>query len=301
MTRWTTADMPDLSGTTALVTGANSGLGFHTALELARAGAHTILAGRDDARGTEAIARIRAEAPVASVEWQPLDLASLASVRQAAKAVTGELDLLVNNAGVMMPPYGRTDDGFEQQFGVNHLGHFALTGLLLPALLARPAARVVTLSSMVHRGGAIDFGDLQSERGYSRTGAYAQSKLANLTFALELARRAAHTSLLSVAAHPGFAATSIGSRGGLFNTVILRVGMRLGQPPAIGALATLRAATGPDVASGEFYGPGGPAGMYGYPARTRPAPHACDGETARRLWEVSEELTGVRFDALAGA
>jgi len=301
MSRWTTADIGDLTGTTALVTGANSGLGFHTALELARAGAMTILAGRDDGRGADAIVKIRSEAPAADVAWQLLDLASLASVRRAAESVPAELDLLVNNAGVMMTPYARTVDGFETQFGVNYLGHFALTGLLLPGLLARPAARVVSLGSMVHRGGRIDFDDLQSERGYSRSGAYAQSKLASMVFAFELARRAAGTSLVSVAAHPGFAATNLGSRGGLFNKVILGIGMRLGQPASVGALATLRAATAPDVAGGEYYGPGGPGGARGYPVLSKAADHAYDPEIGRRLWEVSEKLTGVTFDALAGA
>jgi NAD(P)-dependent dehydrogenase (short-subunit alcohol dehydrogenase family) len=294
VSRWTTADIPDLSGVTALVTGANSGLGLHTALELARAGATTIVAGRDDARGAEAIGRIRTAVPAANVEWQCLDLASLKSVRAAAEQIPAELDLLVNNAGVMMTPYGRTEDGFETQLGTNYLGHFALTGLLLPALLARPAARVVSLGSMVHRSGRIDFDDLQSERGYNRSAAYSQSKLACMVFAFELARRTENTSLLSVAAHPGFAATNLGRQGGLFNKVFFGIGMRLGQPAAVGALASLRAATDPDVRSGEYYGPSGPGGSRGYPVLTKAGAHAYDPETGRRLWEASEELTGVR-------
>ncbi len=288
MTRWTAADIPNLHGVTALVTGANSGLGFHTALELARAGAATILAGRDDARGAEAIGKIRADVPAANVEWQRVDLASLASVRAAAEQIPAELDLLVNNAGVMMLPYGRTEDGFETQLGINYLGHFALTGLLLPALLARPAARVVSLGSMVHRGGQINFGDLQSERAYNRSAAYSQSKLASMVFAFELARRTENTPLLSVAAHPGFAATNLGREGGLFNKVFLGIGMRLGQPAAIGALSTLRAATDPDVRSGEYYGPGGPGGSRGYPVLSKA------GRARVRRGDRSPAVGGVR-------
>ncbi len=294
MSRWTATDIPDLTGVTALVTGANSGLGFHIALELARAGAATILAGRDDARGADAIGRIRAAAPAADVDWLPLNLASLESVRTAAGKVPAELDVLVNNAGVMMPPLKHTSDGFELQFGVNHLGHFALTGLLLPALLARPAARVVTVSSLTHRGGAIDFDNLGAERGYNRTAAYAQSKLANTVFAFELARRTEDTPLRSLAAHPGFAATNLGRDGGLFNRLFFGIGMRLGQPGRLGALPMLRAATDPDAQSGEYYGPSGPGGARGYPVVSKASPQAYDADLGRRLWEASEALTGVR-------
>jgi len=302
MAHWTAEDIPDLTGHTAVVTGANSGIGLHTALQLARHGARTVLAGRNQAKGTGALERIRASVPDADVAWRELDLADLTSVRAFAAGHTGKLDLLVNNAGVMMLPYRRTADGFETQFGTNHLGHFALTGLLLPALLASPGARVVMLSSPMHRNGRIDFDDLQSEHRYGRSPAYANSKLANLLFALELQRRveAASVPLLSVAAHPGFAATNLGtSGGGFFNSVVLRIGMRIGQPAEIGALSPLYAATAPDVAGGEFIGPGSYGGMRGYPARAEVAPQARDEETARRLWTVSEELTGVTYDKLA--
>ncbi len=300
--RWTAEDLPDLTGSTALVTGANNGLGLFTALELARHGAEVILAGRNLDRGTAALARIRSEVPAANLHWQPLDLAELASVRAAADAVTaraGGLDLLVNNAGVMMLPRQVTVDGFESQFAINYLGHFALTGLLLPALLSRPAPRVVSVASNVHRQGRLNFDDLHGERRYSRSAAYSQSKLANLVFALELARQAAGTSLVSVAAHPGFAATGLGTTwgsGNAFNTLFLKVGMRLGQPAAIGALATLRAATEPDLVGGEYFGPAGMGGMRGHPVRVRAAGHAYDEETGRRLWAASEQLTGVTYE-----
>jgi NAD(P)-dependent dehydrogenase (short-subunit alcohol dehydrogenase family) len=303
MVRWTAEDIPDLTGRTAVVTGANSGLGFPTSLELARRGATVILAGRDAGKGRAAVDALRREAPGAAADWQTLDLAELASVRRFADAVAARgdgLDLLVNNAGVMALPYQRTADGFEFQLGVNHLGHFALTGLLLPALLARPAPRVVTVSSRMHRSGRIDFDDLQSERRYGRGAAYSRSKLANLLFTLELQRRAdaAGVPLVSVAAHPGFAATNLGTSGSLVNRVILKPGMRLGAPPAAGALPSLYAATAPDVAGGEFFGPAGFRGGRGAPRREKPAARASDEAAARRLWDVSEQLTGVRFDAL---
>ena len=302
--RWTAEDLPDLTGGTALVTGANNGLGLFTALELARRGADVILAGRNLDKGTAALARIRSEVPDASLHWQPLDLADLASVRAAADAVTARidgLDLLVNNAGVMMIPRQLTVDGFETQLAINHLGHFALTGLLLPALLSRPAPRVVTVASNTHRQGRIDFDDLHGERTYNRSAAYAQSKLANLVFAQELARRAAATPLVSVAAHPGFASTGLGDSwgsGGLANALFLKLVLRFGQPAAIGALATLRAATEPDVTGGEYFGPTGLGGMRGHPVKVRAADRAYDEETGRRLWAASEQLTGVTYAAL---
>jgi NAD(P)-dependent dehydrogenase (short-subunit alcohol dehydrogenase family) len=200
----------------------------------------------------------------------------------------------------MMPPRQVTADGFEMQFGTNHLGHFALTGLLLPALLARPAARVVTVTSPTHRRGRIDLDDLEGEGRYRRAAAYANSKLANLLFTLELQRRAdaAGAALISVAAHPGFAATALGTGGGLMNRVFFGIGMRLGQPAAAGALPLLYAATAPGVAGGELYGPDGPGQLRGYPALTRGAPKAYDEQLARDLWDASERLTGVHYSAL---
>jgi len=286
--------MPDLTGRTAVVTGANSGIGLPTAAGLARRGARVVLASRDPGAGAAAVERVRTLAPRAEVETLPLDLADLAAVRAFAAAVTDRydgLDLLINNAGVAMTPRRLTKDGFELQFGTNHLGHFALTGLLLPLLLARPGARVVTVSSDAHPSGRIDFADLALERGYGRASAYARSKLANLLFTFELQRRAeaAGVDLLAAATHPGFNATRIGRLGPLTGVVaaILRV---LASPPEKGALVSLYAATSPDVRGGDYFGPG--------PERLEPADQARDAETARRLWQVSRELTGVDFAPL---
>ncbi|MER7502492.1 oxidoreductase [Nonomuraea pusilla] len=288
MTSWTPSDMPDLTGRTAVVTGANSGIGLPTALELARHGAHVVMAARSRERGEAAVASVVRAVPGAKVEYGRLDLADLASVRAFA-ATVGAVDLLINNAGVSMPPRGLTKDGFELQFGTNHLGHFALTGLLLPRLLARPGARVVTVSSNAQVAGRIDFDDLTLERGYGRLSAYARSKLANLLFTLELQRRArrAGADLLSVATHPGMTSTEIIKipvAGPLFRL--------LTKPAAAGARTSLYAATSPDIRGGEFVGP-----------RLRPmkpSPAARSEELAARLWEVSAELTDVRFDALTG-
>ena len=309
---WTAADIPDQTGRTAVVTGANSGLGYHTALELARRGAHVVLACRDAGRGGDALRRLTAAAPGASVELAALDLADLASVRLFAGSFLDgrdRLDLLVNNAGVMAVPLRRTADGYESQFATNHLGHFALTGLLLPALLARPGARVVTVSSNVHRLGRIDFDNLNAERSYAKWRAYGQSKLANLLFTLELQRRAddARVDLVAAAAHPGYAATNLqfagprlaGSRfGERFNALLNRV---VAQPDEMGALPTLYAATDPAVRGGDYVGPDGPFERSGHPRLVSMAKQALDRDTARRLWEVSERLTGVRYDALAPA
>lgn len=307
--RWTAADIPDLGGRAAVVTGANSGLGFHTALELARHGARVMLACRDEGRGADAVHRIRDRAPQARVEVGGLDLADLASVRRFAQAygsVHDGLDVLVNNAGVMAVPYRLTVDGFEAQLGTNYLGHFALTGLLLPALLARPGARVVTVSSQMHRSGRIHFDDLHGERRYRKWSAYAQSKLADLLFAFEVARRAeaAHVALVSVAAHPGYAATNLQLAGPrLARNPLAEKGFTLanrlfGQPDAQGALPSLYAATAPDVRGGEYFGPDGPFEQRGYPKRVGASKAARDERTAQRLWEVSERLTGVRYEAL---
>ena len=264
-----------------------------------------MLACRDTAKGDAAAESIRADAPDARVDVEALDLASLASVHAFAERVQpSRLDLLINNAGVMAAPYGRTADGFELQLGTNHLGHFALTGLLLDRLLATPGARVVTVSSNAHKFGRIDFDDLQSERSYSRWRAYGQSKLANLLFALELDRRlkAAGADVLSVAAHPGYSATNLQfaatpSRVERIGSLVLN---RVYAMDAVrGARPTLYAATA-DVPGGSYVGPDGFHEMRGEPTLVRPTRAARDPEVARRLWAVSEELTGVRF-ALADA
>ena len=302
MSKWAPEQIPDQSGRTAVVTGANSGLGLVTARELARAGAQVVLAARDHAKAEAARDEILAEVPNARLDLRVLDLAGLASVREFAAGVGADhpsLDLLVNNAGVMMPPRSETTDGFELQFGTNHLGHFALTGLLLDPLGAAERARVVTVSSLEHRPGKIDFDDLRSERSYSPRGAYQRSKFANAVFGLELERRlrAANSSAISVLAHPGYSDTNLqrtGPTGAM--RAILEVGNRLlAQGADDGALPQLYAATAPDVEGGEFYGPDGFQQMRGAPRRVRPVDRATDEELGRRLWQVSEELTGVRY------
>ncbi len=308
---WTAADMPDLAGVRAVVTGANSGLGFHTTLELARRGAGVVLAVRDEARGADAVEQVLRQVPVARLEVRALDLADLASVRAFAAGVGEEpLDLLVNNAGVMAIPHRTTAQGFEMQFGTNHLGHFALTGLLLPALRAGSVrggpARVVTLSSMIHRRGRLDRDDLMGERLYSPWRAYGQSKLANLLFMRELQRRvdAAGVRLLSLGAHPGYAATNLQLAGPRMRRsrpreLFSRLGNRLlAQPASRGAWPTLRAATDPGARGGEYYGPGGFAEQRGHPVLVGMSAQATDAADAAWLWERSVELTGVRFDAL---
>ena len=298
MSRWTSADVPDQGGRTVLVTGANSGLGLHTSLALAAQGARVLMACRDAGRASEALARVRREVPAATAELVTLDLSSLASVQRCAEQVAGRvgaLDVLVDNAGVMAPPRTLTEDGFELQLGTNHLGHFALTGRLLPLLLAAEAPRVVVVSSGAHRVGKIAFDDLQSARSYSRWGAYGQSKLANLLFARELDRRASG-SLLVVAAHPGYAATHLQSGQGSF---VLEALMKVGnavvaQSDAAGAWPQLYAATMPDVRSGDYWGPS-LAEVRGTPKLVGRSKAAQDDAVAARLWQVSQELTGVRY------
>lgn len=285
MSAWT---MPDLTGATAVVTGANTGIGLPTAAGLARHGAHVVVASRDEGKGRQAVARIQAGLPGARAEFERLDLADLASVRAFADAIAGRfdgLDLLINNAGIGMIPRARTADGFEMQFGVNHLGHFALTGRLLPLLLARPGARVVTVSSDVHKAGRIDFDDLDMAKKYGRIAAYARSKLANLMFTLELQRRAdaAGARLLSLAGHPGATATGL-----IKIPLVNRLFRLLLQPPGKGAVPILYAATAPGVVGGGFYGPG--------PKALTPSAAARDEAAAGRLWDVSAELTGVPFE-----
>jgi NAD(P)-dependent dehydrogenase (short-subunit alcohol dehydrogenase family) len=306
MSGWTARAVPDQSGRVAVVTGANSGIGYVTARELARAGARVLLACRSEARGAEAGERLVAEVPGAEVEFARLDLGDLASVREfAATYPSDRLDLLVNNAGVMALPYGTTADGFETQFGTNHLGHFALTGLLLPTLLETPAARVVTVSSTAHALANIDIDDLNSERRYRRWVAYARSKTANLLFVHELARRlAAHGSdVVAAAAHPGYAATNLQTAGPKMAgrraaERFMRVGNRFfAQSADAGALPTLYAATAPDVPPDSFTGPS-LAGWRGSPAPSWRAPWTRDDRASQRLWTASEELTGVTYDAL---
>jgi NAD(P)-dependent dehydrogenase (short-subunit alcohol dehydrogenase family) len=301
---WKAADIPDLTGRRAIVTGANSGIGYHTALELARHGATVVLACRSAERGGAALRRIQAELPGASVSLGSLDLSSLESVRAFAADQTADedapLDILVNNAGVMALPRQSTADGFEMQFGTNHLGHFALTALLLAALRRGREPRVVTVTSMAAWGGHLRFDDLQGEWRYRRWPAYCQAKLANLMFAKELDRRAG--GLTSAAAHPGYASTNLQQAGpramgskleerwyGLANAL-------LGQSAAAGALPSLYAATAPGVRGGQCYGPRGLFQQRGLPTRVRTTPQADRTDVAGRLWEVSEDLTGVTYD-----
>ncbi|GAA2088379.1 oxidoreductase [Streptomyces albiaxialis] len=299
---WTARRIPDQSGRTAVVTGANSGIGFVTVRELARRGARVVLACRSEQRGTEALERLVNELPEAAsrTELRTLDLADLASVRSFAKELPdARVDLLINNAGVMALPFRRTADGFETQFGVNHLGHFALTGLLLDRLLAAEAPRVVAVSSFMHVLANIDIGDLNSERGYQRWTAYARSKTANLLFVHELARRTARTALVAAAAHPGYSSTSLQTGGPLMEDRraaerIFRLGNSLvAQSAEAGALPTLYAATAPGVRGDSFTGPR--LGWRGTPAPSWRAPWTRSDAASERLWVASEQLTGVSY------
>jgi NAD(P)-dependent dehydrogenase (short-subunit alcohol dehydrogenase family) len=301
--KWTSAEMPSQAGRTAIVTGANSGLGVAIARELARAGASVIMAIRNREKGERAAERIRGEVPDARLELRELDLSDLASVRAFAGGQQGPVDLLINNAGIMAPPRRTTKDGFESQFGTNHLGHFALTGLLLPRLNEAAEPRVVTQSSGAHRIGRINFDDLQGERRYVSWLAYGQSKLANLMFALELQRRAsgAGARLKSMAAHPGYARTNLQfASPRWYEQLVMRVtNPVIGQSAEMGALPTLYAATVPDLEGGSFVGPDGFMEQRGHPKVVTGAGRAYDEDDQRRLWEVSEELTGVSYDFAA--
>jgi NAD(P)-dependent dehydrogenase (short-subunit alcohol dehydrogenase family) len=308
-TRWTAANLPDLTGKTIVVTGANSGIGYEAALELARARATIVLACRRMDSANAAAEQIRRAAAGAAVEVMELDLASLASVRafaEAFKRAHQKLDVLVNNAGVMALPYRKTADGFEMQFGTNHLGHFALTGLLLDQLLATEGARVVTVSSTAHRLGKIRFDDLNWEHGYRKWYAYGQSKLANLLFMFELDRQArrAGAKLISVACHPGYAATNLQAAGPRMSGASLMewgtaVANRVfAQSAAMGALPTLYAAAAPDVTGGDYFGPEGFQEMWGSPVKVSCSAAARDEAAAAHLWSVSEALTQVRYSAL---
>ncbi len=328
---WTARDVPDQHGRVAVITGASSGIGLAAARVLAEHGATVVLAGRDPDRISAAADRVRAgvaadgpahdgpepEAPVrertaqegtaqeGTVQTLQLDLASLKSVGQAAAEISDrfpQLDLLINNAGVMMPPYGTTEDGFELQIGTNHLGHFALTGLLLGRMLRVPGSRVVTVSSNGHRAGRINLGDLQSSRHYRKTSAYAQSKLANLMFTYQLQKRlsAAGAPTIAVAAHPGTAQTELTRHLSSVSNVVLsprlgRLNSWLVQDAAMGALPTLRAATDPAVVGGTYYGPAGLAQLTGYPVRVRSSGRSHNATAARQLWAESERLTGVSY------
>jgi NAD(P)-dependent dehydrogenase (short-subunit alcohol dehydrogenase family) len=300
---WNAEDLPDLTGTSAVVTGANSGIGYVTARELARHGAHVVLACRSQERANAAVDRLLDEVPDADVAVHLLDLADLASVREFADTLPlDRLDRLVNNAGVMALPRRTTADGFEMQLGTNHLGHFALTGLLLDRLLSAPAPRVTTVSSLAHRAGWMRWDDLQGEHRYFRWAAYGQAKLANLLFALELQRRAdaAGVALTSTAAHPGYTATNLQTASAKMtgnaveeraNELLNRV---VAQDAETGALPTLFAAAGP-VPGGIVAGPGGFLEMHGSPRVVGVSGRAQDPGAAARLWQVSETLTGVTF------
>ncbi|NKE55345.1 SDR family NAD(P)-dependent oxidoreductase [Lentzea sp. PSKA42] len=294
MSRWTEADIPDQTGRTVLVTGANSGLGLRTAQVLAAKGAHVIMGCRSVQRGQAARRTVSGSAEVLE-----LDLADLSSVRSAAEQVSA-LDVLINNAGVMAVPHGRTVDGFERQFGTNHLGHAALTWLLLPALRQRPGARVVTVASLAHQYGRIDFDDPNWERrSYSYRGSYGQSKLANILFARELERRS--SDVTSIAAHPGVTVTDLtNNMASAHNSLLLRIGGKIShlfsQSVEMGALPQLYAATSPDARGGQYYGPDSFNGMRGYPTVARMTAAARDDLAANRLWELTIKLTGITPD-----
>lgn len=292
---WSIQDIPDQSGRVAIVTGGNSGIGLETVRGLAIRGGHVVLACRNEEKGRRARDEVRADYSDADIDVEPLDLADLRSVRAFADRMNrhAAIHLLVNNAGVMVPPFGKTRDGFELQFGTNHLGHFALTGRLIDRLGATAGSRVVIVSSVAHKLGRIDFDNLNAERGYNRSRAYAASKLANLLFQFELDRRlreAGHETMVT-ASHPGWTATNLQANAATFRWLNPYFAMS----PAQGALPSLFAATSPDADSGAYYGPDGLFEMRGAPTRVRTTRAARDPQVAERLWNVSEELTGVRF------
>jgi NAD(P)-dependent dehydrogenase (short-subunit alcohol dehydrogenase family) len=304
---WTTAKIPDLTGRVIVVTGANSGIGLEAAKEFTRKRAQAILACRNLDKAQAALDQIQAEIPSATAEIMHLDLANQASIRSFTaefKAKHDRLDVLVNNAGIMISPYSRTDDGFESQFGTNHLGHFALTGLLLDLLLETPGARVVTVSSMGHRFGSIDFEDLMHDggNGYSTFRAYGRSKLANLLFTYELQRHfeAIDADAIAVAAHPGTSSTYVDRylNDRLYFKLLRRFKPAITQSAVMGALPTVRAATDPDVEGGQYFGPSGFMERKGPPTIVQSSGASHDQAVARQLWQVSEQLTGVRYDGV---
>ncbi len=303
---YSSKDIPPQTGRVFVITGANSGIGLEAALALAAAGARVVMACRDPGRAGEALARVKAVSPSAQVETLALDLASLTSVRAAASELRARhphIDVLVNNAGVMALPYRTTADGFEMQLGTNHLGHFAWTGLLLDRVEPK-AGRVVTVSSFVHHRGRMAWDDLMGEKSYAKWGAYCQSKLANVLFMYELDRRlrAAGSKVKSVGCHPGYAATnlqSVGPRmeGASFSERVMSIGNKLfAQPAEAGAWPTLYAATGDDIESGDYTGPNGFKEMRGEAVKATTSKLAKSEEDATRLWSLSEELTGVKYD-----
>ena len=293
---WSAADIPDQSGRTAIVTGANSGIGFEAARMLAQKGAHVVLACRNDDKAQAAIDEIVAETPNAQCSVGSLDLSRLSSVRAFAEHVQAHherIDLLVNNAGIMIPPYQLSEDGFESQFATNHLGHFALTGLLLSRMLSTEGSRVVTVSSNAHRFGPMRFDDLNCTRRYIPWEAYGQSKLSNLLFAYELQRRlnANGACTVSIAAHPGYTSTQIGRNSTLINLATAWVA----QNTHMGALTTVRAATDPNAPGGSYWGPKYMMNMFGPPVRVSSNKRSHNEADAARLWSISEEWTGVEF------
>lgn len=301
-TKWTAESIPDLTGRTFVVTGANSGLGLEATRLLAAKGAHVVMTARDLVKGEAALARVGQDVPGASVELRTLDLADLDSVRAFAEGLRDDrvaLDVLINNAGVMMTPQRTTKQGFELQLGTNHLGHFALTGMLLEQLAGGKDPRVVTVSSTFHKQGRIEFDNLMQTEGYNPNAAYAQSKLANLLFGLELQRRleAAGSPVRSLMAHPGYSATNLQFAGPTgWRKAMMHIGNPLfAQRPAIGVLPQVRAAVAPDVAGGQYYGSPHLMETRGYPTLVEPSRRAQDPGTAARLWEESEKLTGVVF------
>ncbi|MDJ0757080.1 MAG: oxidoreductase [Ardenticatenaceae bacterium] len=302
---WTVENMPDMTGKITIVTGANSGIGFEAAKEFARNGATTILACRSIDKAQTALEQISSEIPDASAEIIRLDLTSLESVNRFAdmfKVKYDRLNILVNNAGIMWTPYGTTEDGFESQFGTNHLGHFALTGLLLDLLLKTPGSRVINVSSLGHRSGKMDFDNLMFENGngYSRHGAYGRSKLANLLFTYELQRKfeAVNASAIAVAAHPGGSNTNLGRHveSKWYFRLLQRLTERMTQSAAMGALPTIRAAVDPQPKGGDYYGPNGFMESRGYPVKVKSNGASHSESDAQQLWQVSERLTGVRFN-----
>lgn len=291
-----------MNNKTVIITGANSGIGFEAAKALAAKGAHVIMAARNMEKGQAAINDIMLENESAKVKLMQLDLADLRSVREFANTFSSQfnhLDLLINNAGVMIPPYGKTKDGFELQFGSNHLGHFALTGLLLPLLKITSGSRVVTLSSIAHRGASIDFNNLDGSKGYKAMKFYGQSKLANLLFAKELDNRFKQHGIetISIACHPGISNTNLFKMGKSETPGYMKRLMNLFfQPANLGVLPTLYAATEESLEGGEYIGPDGRGNRKGYPAIETPAPQVYNETTMKKLWEVSEDLTGVKYD-----
>ena len=302
MTKWTSERIGDLKGKRIIITGGASGIGYSAAEVLASRGADLFIAVRNTVKGEKAASKIRTHYPAASVTVMHLDLGDLASVRQFASEFTGlsdRLDLLINNAGVMVPPYAKTKDGFELQFGTNHLGHFTLTSHLLPLLMATPLSRIVTVSSIAARRAKIQFNNLDGSKGYNPMTFYRQSKLSNLLFAMELQNRLerAGSSTISVACHPGISVTNLLSRGsGKETGAVMKWIMGIvAQPANKGALPTLYAATHPDLRGGEYIGPDGPGNTKGYPVLNNDPATLYKPELAAKLWEVSEALTGVRY------